>query len=318
MKLILGAIFCVMWIYAEAQTADSVIRYYDREYKVTDAPQKAKYYGISILKDSVWEESKYYSPTLQLSSYGIYKDKELKIPVDSFYSFHFSGELQGIGNYVNGKKDGIWLKYHSNGSTWDSAKYIDGKPVGTHLSWHANGFPADSIIWTENGGTVFSWNDEGRFQAAGYKNLEEKKQGSWKFYHPNGKISSAEIYNNGELKDIQTFDENGNSTPNQGLDTKLEIESEYPGGIPVWTRYLNRNIRYPRNAVKQEIEGIVVVQFMVDREGNVSNVEAISGPIELREESERLIKISGKWVPSFYHGINVKSYKKQPFVFRLH
>jgi protein TonB len=101
--------------------------------------------------------------------------------------------------------------------------------------------------------------------------------------------------------------------------TKVEIESEYPGGAAAWLRYLNKNFRYPEDAVNNEIQGTVVVQFIVDKEGNVSDVEAISGPEVggLRQEAVRVIRSSGKWTPAIQNGRNVKSYKKQPVVFKL-
>jgi len=99
--------------------------------------------------------------------------------------------------------------------------------------------------------------------------------------------------------------------------TKVEIESEFPGGSAAWMRYLNKNFRYPQDAIDNEIQGTVVVQFIVDKEGNVSDVEAVSGPSELRDEAVRVIKKSGKWTPAIQNGRQVKSYKKQPIVFRL-
>jgi protein TonB len=102
-----------------------------------------------------------------------------------------------------------------------------------------------------------------------------------------------------------------------GVFTKVEIESDYPGGLAAWARYLNRNLRYPQEALDAEIQGSVLVQFIVDKEGNVSDVEAISGPQELRAEAVRVIKKSGKWTPAVQNGRQVKSYKKQPVVFRI-
>jgi protein TonB len=99
--------------------------------------------------------------------------------------------------------------------------------------------------------------------------------------------------------------------------TKVEIESSYPGGPGAWSRYLNKSLRYPQEAQDNEIQGTVVVQFIVDKEGNVSEVQAISGPKELHEEATRVIKKSGKWTPAVQNGRQVKSYKKQPIVFRL-
>lgn len=99
--------------------------------------------------------------------------------------------------------------------------------------------------------------------------------------------------------------------------TKVEIESEYPGGASAWQRYLNKSLRYPQDAQDNEIQGTVVIQFIVDKEGMVSDVQAISGPNELRDEAVRVIKKSGKWTPAVQNGRQVKSYKKQPITFRL-
>ena len=99
--------------------------------------------------------------------------------------------------------------------------------------------------------------------------------------------------------------------------TKVEIESEYPGGAAAWQRYLLKTLRYPQEAQDNEIQGTVVVQFIVDKAGMVSDVEAISGPKELRDEAVRVIKKSGQWTPAVQNGRQVKSYKKQPIQFRL-
>jgi protein TonB len=101
--------------------------------------------------------------------------------------------------------------------------------------------------------------------------------------------------------------------------TKVEIEAEYPGGQPAWLRFLNKNFRYPNEAVSNEIQGDVIVQFKVDLQGNASDIHAISGPEKggLREEAERIIKVSGKWTPAIQNGHQVRSYKKQILVFKI-
>ncbi|MDI3318793.1 energy transducer TonB [Pinibacter soli] len=99
--------------------------------------------------------------------------------------------------------------------------------------------------------------------------------------------------------------------------TKVEVESEFPGGVSSWAKFLNENLNYPRAAVKKNIEGTVVVQFIVDKEGNVTDIKAISGPDELKPEAERVMRKSPKWTPAQQSGRKVKSYKRQPITFRL-
>jgi protein TonB len=101
--------------------------------------------------------------------------------------------------------------------------------------------------------------------------------------------------------------------------SKVEIESKYPGGDAAWARFLNKNLHYPDDALNNEIQGAVMVQFIVDQEGNVSDIQVISGPTEggLREEAIRVIRKSGKWTPAIQNGHQVKSYKSQPVYFKI-
>ena len=100
--------------------------------------------------------------------------------------------------------------------------------------------------------------------------------------------------------------------------TRVEIDASFPGGMTQWARFLNKNLRYPDEAITQGIGGTVMVQFVVDLDGNVSDVKAISGPETggLREEAERVIKKSGKWVPAIQNGRHVKAYRRQPVTFQ--
>jgi periplasmic protein TonB len=99
----------------------------------------------------------------------------------------------------------------------------------------------------------------------------------------------------------------------------VQIESEYPGGMKAWTRYLQKTLPnyYNGDIIEQGIQGRVVMQFVVDKEGNVSDVRGIEGPKELWAIAEKVIMKSGKWTPAIQNGRQVKSYKRQPLIFTL-
>ncbi|RYY29579.1 MAG: energy transducer TonB, partial [Chitinophagaceae bacterium] len=100
---------------------------------------------------------------------------------------------------------------------------------------------------------------------------------------------------------------------------RVEIESSYPGGIEAWRRFLIKNLsnNYPREAADHGIQGKVVVMFIVDKQGNVSDVHAIDGPKELHDLAMKVIKKSGKWQPAQQNGQVVNSYKRQPIIFAI-
>jgi len=96
-----------------------------------------------------------------------------------------------------------------------------------------------------------------------------------------------------------------------------EIESEFPGGTEAWQSFIRKNLKYPRAAWKAKIQGTVVVTYAVNPDGKVSDIEAVSGPEELRQAAMDVIKKSPNWKPAVQRGHNVKSFKKQPIVFRI-
>jgi TonB family protein len=94
-------------------------------------------------------------------------------------------------------------------------------------------------------------------------------------------------------------------------------DAEYKGGLASWLQFLNTNCKYPEEAVNGEISGTVKVKFVVEKDGTVSNVEALSGPDILQKEAIRVISASKQWEPSSLGGHKVRSYKIQPIVFKL-
>jgi len=99
--------------------------------------------------------------------------------------------------------------------------------------------------------------------------------------------------------------------------TKVEIESEFPGGSQAWVKFLNSHLVYPSKAVRKKIEGTVLLQFIVDRDGTVTDVHALSGDPLLQEAALDAMAKSPKWTPATQHGKRVRSYKKQPITFHL-
>jgi protein TonB len=99
----------------------------------------------------------------------------------------------------------------------------------------------------------------------------------------------------------------------------VQIESSYPGGPAAWLRFLNKNLgnNYPANAVEKGIQGRVVIRFIVDVDGSLSNITAAEGPAELKDAAISVIRKSGKWNPAIQNGQKVKSWKSQPIVFQL-
>jgi protein TonB len=101
--------------------------------------------------------------------------------------------------------------------------------------------------------------------------------------------------------------------------TIVEVMPSFPEGEDGLARYLSRNIRYPHIAAENGIEGIVVVQFVVDYEGNIKDVK-VATPKKgggLEEEATRVIKAMPKWKPGRQNGRYVSVLYSIPVNFRL-
>ncbi|HET7002203.1 MAG TPA: energy transducer TonB [Puia sp.] len=94
-----------------------------------------------------------------------------------------------------------------------------------------------------------------------------------------------------------------------------EMEASYPGGQSAWIHYLQRNLRYPGEARVLEVQGTVVIKFLVDSNGLAHETQVLNGPDELRAESIRVIEKVKRWTPGMYGGRKVNSWKIQPIGF---
>ena len=98
----------------------------------------------------------------------------------------------------------------------------------------------------------------------------------------------------------------------------VEQIPEYPGGLTALMNYLRANIRYPAAAQKAGIEGRVVVSFIVEPNGSVSNVEIVrSVDTDLDQEALRVVRQMPKWKPGKHDGSTVRFKYHLPIKFIL-
>lgn len=130
---------------------------------------------------------------------------------------------------------------------------------------------------------------------------------------------------------------------------KPEVEAAYPGDGKGWIKFLNKNFRYPKEAQELEIQGTVILEFTVEKDGSLTNIKTVEplptdrkgsmagivvaalrkdkkiinvqatkeqGEI-LKKEAVRVLTQSGKWMPAKVKGEIVASIKRQPITFKL-
>jgi hypothetical protein len=99
---------------------------------------------------------------------------------------------------------------------------------------------------------------------------------------------------------------------------KVDIDASYPGGDKEWVRFLqthlNANVPVDNGAPAGKFT--VWVQFIVDKQGNVTEMKTLThNGYGMEEEVLRILKLVPKWTPASQNGRYVKAYRKQPVTF---
>ncbi|MFN3760363.1 MAG: energy transducer TonB [Algoriphagus aquaeductus] len=97
-----------------------------------------------------------------------------------------------------------------------------------------------------------------------------------------------------------------------------EVQPVPPGGLEGWNSYLLANLKYPSEAKKLGIEGTVIVDFVINSDGSISNptiLRGIGGGCD--EEAIRVVQNSANWEPAQQKDRKVNSRMKLPVRFKL-
>lgn len=98
----------------------------------------------------------------------------------------------------------------------------------------------------------------------------------------------------------------------------VEQPAEFPGGQAALMKWLSNNIRYPEAAQQNDIQGRVVVKFVVEKDGSIGHAEILRGvDKDLDREALRVVKKMPKWQPGKNNGQAVRSYFNLPVTFKL-
>ena len=98
----------------------------------------------------------------------------------------------------------------------------------------------------------------------------------------------------------------------------VEENPVFPNGEENMYKYLGSNIKYPKDALENGIQGTVVVKFVVEKDGTISNVKAIrkiGGGCD--EEAVRVVKRMPRWKPGKQRGKPVRTEFTLPIQFKL-
>jgi TonB family protein len=98
----------------------------------------------------------------------------------------------------------------------------------------------------------------------------------------------------------------------------VDVMPEFKGGTEALMKYLGNNVKYPKEAKENKIEGKVLIGFIIDTKGNIKEVNIIKTADELLDaEAVRVIKTMPKWKPGKQDGKKVNVKFVLPIAFKL-
>jgi len=113
-----------------------------------------------------------------------YEAGELQGPGRSYF---MNGQKEAFGNFKDGYREGEWFEYYSNGKLKSQANYTGGEITGKYTTYYHNG----------------------TLESVRLYNAEGKAEGSSLYYNRNGQLYVEEVYANGILVKVSSFDKNG-------------------------------------------------------------------------------------------------------------
>lgn len=95
--------------------------------------------------------------------------------------------------------------------------------------------------------------------------------------------------------------EKGSSSIITDREVEIEEQAQFPGGCAAMMKFVSENIVYPSIKYDQQLGGKVVLKFVVEEDGSLTNIQVAKGMLgcpECDEEAIRVVKLMPKWIPA--------------------
>lgn len=152
-------------------------------------------------------------------------------------------------------------------------------------------------------------------QLRGERNyIEGKIDGVFKTYWEDGVVKRHDIFKNDSLVEGICYDSKGKKVSY----FDYFIPASFPNGRREMMKFLAKEMRYPQDAIMNNVEGKVYIRFIVQKNGSISDVEVNRGvDEELDAEALRTVRKMPKWIPGSIDGEIVRMYFDLPVNFKL-
>ena len=265
--------------------------------------KKATYYkALSKTEDNLWKMEQFYmSGTPKFVGYA--KKKDFKGKVGTHLSYYSSGKLKMKSIYKNGIRS-LKEEYYESSKIKAIGKYNDFGWLSNKKSFYELGQIETDVSYE------YSFEDKDTRTIIAIS------------YYENGQLKQRDEYTQHKKKGRKTlelisgvcYDELGNEIAH----TPFMTVPKFPGGNKVLYMFIKANFKYPKAAIKEKIQGKVLVGFVVNKSGKVEKTRVLkSVDYDLDEEALRIVNLMPDWTPGTYNGKKVSVPFTLPINFKL-
>ncbi|WP_051568392.1 energy transducer TonB [Crocinitomix catalasitica] len=225
------------------------------------------------------------------------------------------GKVTVKGSYTKGLKDGLWEYWESYGALIKRCNYSEDTLNGSYELWeNKRKTESGSFLLGKEDGAWKGWHLNGELAYEGsFSN--GSRSGEWTYYYENGNRSANHIYKGENEPQSTWWDEAGNEKEFDGIEFQDPV---YPGGERAMFTFIRDNVQYPSKAREAGEQGMVYVEFVVQRSGKISDAKVIKGVSEsIDKEAIRVVNKMPNWEPGISKGQTVRVRFTMPLSFRL-
>lgn len=182
----------------------------------------------------------------------------------------------------------------------NGGRYNEGIAHGPYYEWYKNGqlkvlanYRNDTLS-----GEYKKWYESGQLHYK-RKYKHNMPQDTLEAYYESGNLRRTEVYDKGQLLTGKLYNEAGEEIKF----FPMEQMPAFPGGENALLRWLGLNITYPKAARKAKAQGLVVISFIVEKNGQIADAEVIRGfHPEADAEALRVVNRMPQWKPGLQEG----------------
>jgi len=299
-----------------AQKNDSSVYYLNKKGAVVNTKEDADYKMVFLPPDSTVDKSlfiiKGYYKSGKLKLLGYSKTNNLNLKFQGKVTVFFpDGNKMRITNYENGQMTGDIIEYYPNGMFYN--RETISKSTGKEKTLLMDCSDNSGKVLAKNGnGTWLKLNGELTKVTEEGPIVNGVEEGEW-HSRKSDSVETITEYKNGKIVSVASLYKSGAK-----IYSYVEKAPAFPGGSEGFSKFISSNVKYPTEAKKNAVQGKVMISFVVEKDGSLSEIKTVKGiGSGCDEEAVKVMKLSPKWEPGMHNGKHVPVILTLPITFAL-